>query len=157
MDTLSDSNCQRDNEINETKSPKNRFAGTISQIKNTTWIGQDNFKSIIWPLQVTSLQIECKDHLKATDLFRVCTTSLKLVANIVQYHLHNTILVIWLWYWHCSGFSTVVLDYYRINRRGKNKNTRDVYVNILNILTLSYLTFEITSKLRGALSPNPIK
>ena len=27
MDTLSDSNCQRDN---ETKSPKNRFAGTIS-------------------------------------------------------------------------------------------------------------------------------
>ena len=30
MGLLSDSNCQRDNEINETKSPKNRFAGTIS-------------------------------------------------------------------------------------------------------------------------------
>ena len=31
MDTLSDSNCQRDNEIKETKSPKNSVAGTISK------------------------------------------------------------------------------------------------------------------------------
>ena len=29
---LKQKKCQRDNEINETKSPKNRFPGTISEI-----------------------------------------------------------------------------------------------------------------------------
>ena len=55
MDTLSDSNCQRDNEINETKSPKNRFAGTIS---TTGRYNQIYTMTHIYTLQKTNLNTE---------------------------------------------------------------------------------------------------